>query len=38
MNVVLLLLRRDQRTAEKIPHWTCYICFVVYSGSTQILP
>jgi len=38
MNVVLSLVRGGEWTAEKIPFWTYYICFVVYSGSAQNLP
>jgi len=38
MNVVLSLVRRDQRNAQKNPFWTYYIYFFVYSGSVQNLP
>jgi len=33
MNVVLLLIRRNQWTAQESPFSTCWVCFVVYSGS-----
>jgi len=31
-------MRRDQLTAQKIPFWPYWICFVVYSGSARNLP
>ena len=37
MNVVLLLIRRDEWTAQEIPFLTYHICFVVYSGSARKL-
>jgi len=38
MNVTLLLIRRDQWTAQDIPFLSYRIFFVVYSGSAQNLP
>jgi len=38
MNVVLSLMRIDQWPAQKIPFWTWYVCFVVYSDSAKYLP
>jgi len=30
-------MQRDRRTAQQIPFWTRYICFVVSLGSVQNL-
>jgi len=38
MNVVLLLIRKDQWTAQEILFLAYHIRFVIYSGSAQNLP